>query len=86
MRTSSVFVAVFVLIVGCSKTDSATNDQPTQTAAVPADNTGRNERDRSGATKTPGDQSENEADRTVSQKIRKSIVADDSISTKPADG
>ena len=81
MRTSSLFVAVFFLVVGCSKAASAASDQPTQKSTVPADNTGRNERDRSGATKTPGDQSENETDRTVSQKIRQSIVADDSIST-----
>ena len=81
MRRSTLVVTVFFLVVGCSKTDSATKDQPTQTAAVPADNTGRNERDRSGATKTPGDQSENEADRTVSQNIRQAIVADDSLST-----
>ena len=81
MRTSSLSVGVFFLIVGLSNTSSATNDQPIQTAAVAADNTGRNERDRGGATKTPTDQSENEADRTVSQNIRQSIVADDSIST-----
>ncbi len=81
MRTRSVLVAVFFLVVGCSKTVSAASDQPTQKSTVPADNTGRNERDRGGATKTPGDQSENEADRTVSQNIRQAIVADDSLST-----
>ena len=45
------------------------------------DNTGRNVRDRSGATMTPGDQSETEADRTVTQHIRRAVVADDSLST-----
>jgi osmotically-inducible protein OsmY len=44
------------------------------------DNTGRNVRDRGGATMTPGDQSENEADRTVTQQIRRAVVADDSLS------
>jgi len=81
MRTRSVLVAVFFLVIGCSKTVSAASDQPTQKSTVPADNTGRNERDRGGATKTPGDQSENEADRTVSQNIRQAVVADDSLST-----
>jgi osmotically-inducible protein OsmY len=45
------------------------------------DNTGRNVRDRGGATLTPGDQSESEADRTVTQQIRRAVVADDSLST-----
>ena len=30
---------------------------------------------------TPGDQAENEADRTISQNIRQAVVADDSVST-----
>jgi osmotically-inducible protein OsmY len=38
-------------------------------------------RDRGGATLTPGDQSESEADRTLTQQIRRSVVADDSLST-----
>ena len=51
------------LVVGCSKTEQSKTEQPSQTAAVPADNSGRNERDRNDATKTAGDQAENEADR-----------------------
>jgi hyperosmotically inducible periplasmic protein len=38
-------------------------------------------RDRKDATKTSGDQSESDADRTISQNIRQAIVADDSVST-----
>ena len=57
------------------------NDRPSQPAAVQADNSGRNERDRNDATKTAGDQSESKADRTISQNIRQAIVADDSVST-----
>jgi hyperosmotically inducible protein len=45
-----------------------------------ADNTGRNERDRSGATATSGDQGESEADRHVSQQIRKAVVDDSTLS------
>ena len=45
------------------------------------DNSGRNVRDRDNQTKTSGDQSENEADRTISQNIRAAITADDSLST-----
>ena len=50
---------------------------PAQTAP---DNTGRNVRDRGGATLTPGDQSESEADRTLTQRIRQAVVADDALS------
>jgi len=56
-----------------------------QTPAPPAqtapDNTGRNVRDRDGATLTPGDQSDTEPDRTLTQRIRQAVVADDALST-----
>jgi osmotically-inducible protein OsmY len=48
---------------------------------VDADNTGRNVRDRDAMAKTPMDQGESEADRTITQRIRQAIVADDSLST-----
>jgi hyperosmotically inducible periplasmic protein len=51
---------------------------PAQTAP---DNTGRNVRDRGGTTLTPGDQSETEVDRTLTQRIRQAVVADDALST-----
>lgn len=47
-----------------------------------ANDTGRNERDRSGGTKTPGDQGESEGDRGITQRIRQAVVADDSLSTQ----
>ena len=82
MRTIALgFVLVF-LVFGCKKKeDLSKNDQRSQTIAVAPDNSGRNERDRNDATKTPGDQSESEADRTISQNIRKAVTADDSLST-----
>jgi len=80
MRIALGLVLAF-LVVGCAKTEQSTTEQPSQTAAVPADNSGRNERDRNDATKTAGDQAENEADRTISQNIRQAIGADDSVST-----
>jgi hypothetical protein len=46
-----------------------------------ADNTGKNERDRSGATETSGDQGGSEADRRVTQQIRKAVVDDSALST-----
>ena len=68
-----------ILIAGCSRDRDAR--QATATPAVEPDNTGRNVRDRGGETKTPGDQSESEADRTITQNIRKALTGDDSLST-----
>ena len=50
-------------------------------AQIAPDNTGRNVRDRDGATFTAGDQSESKVDRTLTQQIRKAVVADKSLST-----
>ncbi len=44
-----------------------------------ADNTARNERDRSGETKTSGDQSNSPEDIKITAAIRRAIVADDSL-------
>ena len=60
-------------------TQNAIAEQPA--AHTEADNTGKNVRDRSDAAVTPMDQSENEADRTLTQRIRKAVVDDDSLST-----
>jgi len=45
-----------------------------------ADNTGQNVRDQSGLTKTPFDQSEKAEDVELTAKIRRQIMADDSLS------
>ncbi|WP_228840678.1 BON domain-containing protein [Candidatus Protochlamydia phocaeensis] len=45
------------------------------------DNTGRNTRDRNPSAVTPGEQSESEADRTITQKIRQALMDDDALST-----
>jgi len=46
-----------------------------------ADDTGKNERDRSGSTATSGDQGGSDADRRVTQQIRKTVVDDEKLST-----
>lgn len=46
-----------------------------------ADNTDINERDKSGATKTPQDQSNQEQDRKLLASVRRAIVGDKSLST-----
>ncbi len=82
MKTSALgLVLMFLVVGGCGKDNLSKNEQPNETAAVAADNSGRNVQDRNDASKTSGDQAENEADRTISQNIRQAVVADDSVST-----
>ncbi len=77
--TNAVILAI-TLAVGpatlVSAADPATKGEAAQHAP---DNTGRNVRDR-GDTVTAGDQSEKEADRTMTQNIRKAVMADESLS------
>lgn len=47
---------------------------------VAADNTGKNERDKSGQTATPFDQSESDADLQITVKIRQEVIKDDDLS------
>ena len=79
MKSIIVMLLSIFLITGCSKNESE-DKQVSQTAVEP-DNSGRNVRDRDNQTKTSGDQSESEADRTISQNIRAAITSDDSLST-----
>jgi hyperosmotically inducible protein len=48
---------------------------------VNADNTAKNERDRSGETKTSGDQSNSSADLKTTQAIRQALMKDSELST-----
>ena len=57
-----------------------TNSRFEPSGRIDYDNTGINVRDRSSDAITPDDQSESYADRTITQKIRQAIMADDSIS------
>jgi len=75
---SIMLLATALIVVGCSK-DRASEEKVAQATAP--DNSGTNVRDRNDQTKTAGDQSENEADRTISQNIRQALTADDSLST-----
>ena len=82
MLRKAMLCALVLLVLG-SYTGTApaadkTATTPSQTAP---DNTGRNVRDRGGDTLTSGDQSENQADRTLTQQIRRELMADKSLST-----
>jgi hyperosmotically inducible periplasmic protein len=79
MKTVVLALLASVLFFACSKERS--DNQVSQSTQVAPDNTGRNVRDRDEATKTPGDQAENEMDRGITQNVRKAITEDDSLST-----
>ena len=84
MKTFALGLLAALLVFGCSKDrgdNKSSDNQVSQSTQVPPDNTGRNVRDRDDATKTPGDQAENQADRTISQNVRKALIDDDSLST-----
>ena len=86
MKRIIMFLFLLLVAVGFTACDrdpersQGSGDGTSDTAAAP-DNTGRNERDRGGDTKTPGDQAENEADRTITQNVRQAITSDDRLST-----
>ena len=64
---------------GTAYGSSSTTTNP-EGAAVPADNTGVNKRDRNDANPTADDQSQTPADLDLAKRIRRSIEADDSLS------
>ena len=80
-KTVLLFSLTLFALGGLAGPAHSTEGTTAPSAQTAPDNTGRNVRDRSGATLTPGDQSESEADRTLTQQIRRAVVADDSLST-----
>ena len=76
-RILIAIIAMFV-IGGCSK--ERADEKTAQTTTPAPDNSGVNVRDRNDQTATAGDQAENEADRKISQNIRQSLTADDTLS------
>lgn len=82
MKQMALLCSLALLVLGgytgIAYPAGTTSTAPAQEAP---DNTGRNVRDRNDATLTPGDQSETEADRTLTQEIRRAVVADDNLST-----
>ena len=82
MKKTTLLLPISLLVLG----GYACNSQPGEKTQAPSaktapDNTGRNVQDRSGVPLTPGDQSDSEADRTLTQKVRQAVMADDSLST-----
>ena len=71
--TLTLLLAVGFTLSGIAKEKPATDN-------TPADNTAKNERDRSGDTKTSGDQSNSPEDIKITAAIRRALVGDKSLS------
>lgn len=81
-RTLFVALASALALAACKKTETENEPGTTQTtgANVQGDNTKLNERDRSGTTMLPRDQSNSSEDIDVTARIRRSLVADGNLS------
>ena len=75
-----------IIAMGCDQNERTGTDthveanRPAASSNAAADNTDKNERDRSGAALTSGDQGGSEADRTLTQRVRQGVVDDDTLS------
>lgn len=78
MQKIFLMMMLSLTLVACDQQNKPNN--PPQ-SGEDNDNTGRNVRDRDSTTKTPMNQPESEADLAITQKIRRSIMSDDSLST-----
>jgi osmotically-inducible protein OsmY len=90
-----LFVACTCVLFACESADKKTDDYRSTSPTAPdttagnnktapptaPDNTGVNQRDSSGTTVTPPDQSESASDLAITSKIRQEIVNDKSLST-----
>lgn len=83
--TAGMCVLLSLSFIGCKEKDKSSSDiqvaDGTNSKAVDADNSARNARDRAEGTLTPGDQGNSQADRDVTQKVRKALVMDTNYST-----
>lgn len=70
MKTA-IFIGLMLVTAGCEQNKAG---------PPPPDNTKINERDKSSNALTPGDQGENEVDRTITQRIRQDVMKSDALS------
>jgi len=80
----TIAILALLIFAGCEQggTKGSDNHRSDMVAVTThADYAKNNERDRDAATLTPGDQGENESDRTITQRIRQGVVADDALSS-----
>lgn len=77
-RITLFFLLLAALTLSAISADETPKPAPSATVP-PADNTSLNERDRSGATKTTGDQSESPSEIKITAAIRRAVMADKSL-------
>ena len=79
---SGTWIAAALISMGTVSTGHAGDRATTEAEAQhPADDTGRNTRDRDGSTLTADEQSNDKGDVDITRRVRRAIVADDSLST-----
>lgn len=76
MKKILLLAGISLALIACDRQDRT----HTVTVNEDADNSGQNVRDRDSKTKTPLDQSESEADRKITQKIRQALISDSALS------
>jgi hyperosmotically inducible periplasmic protein len=84
MKKLIMLAVLSLAVVSCERMDNkktTTTTRETQRTDVRPDNTGRNVRDRNNEAVTSFNQSESEADRTITQKIRRALMDDNALST-----
>ncbi len=82
MKKNLLYLPLLALtLVACDRTTDQPRNMAESNPMENVDNTGQNVRDRNSQTKTAGDQSESEADRTITQNIRQAIIAKSDFST-----
>jgi hyperosmotically inducible protein len=83
-RAQKLLSSIVALSVSVGVALAASPDDPgrktSPDARQPADNSGRNVRDRDGTEPTAGHQSNDAGDMTLTQAIRKAVIDDDSLS------
>jgi hyperosmotically inducible protein len=79
-RTTLLIISACMLGGAVSIVPSHHAHAQLRVAQAAPDNTGRNVRDTEGSTLTPMDQSEKEADVTLTQRIRQAVMDDDTLS------
>jgi osmotically-inducible protein OsmY len=83
MQKKPLLLAITIFTLGGSVGLVQADDKqpPAPATQVAPDNTGRNVRDRSGDTLTPGNQSSRKVDVDLTRRVRQAVVKDKSLST-----
>lgn len=72
--------ALAIAIIACNRPEDKPKSEFLAEAEQDVENTGRNVQDRDYNSMTPSNQFENQADRSITQNIRRAIIADDDLS------